>query len=88
MKAVANEMRVPLIDLHQLSVAYLEKIGEAQGNTLGATKKDASGNTVPDKTHFNLAGSYVFGRIVAEALSREVPELAPYVKQVAATISN
>lgn len=84
MKTVAAEEHVPLIDLHSLSVAHLEKIGEAQGNTLGATKKDANGNTVPDKTHFNLAGSYVFGRILAEALAQTIPELRPYVRPVAA----
>jgi lysophospholipase L1-like esterase len=85
MKQVAAEMHVPLIDLHQLSQTYLEKIGEAAGNKLGATKKDANGNTVPDKTHFNLAGSYVFGRMVAEAMGRTVPELAQYVKPVPAS---
>ncbi|HEX5127975.1 MAG TPA: rhamnogalacturonan acetylesterase, partial [Rhodocyclaceae bacterium] len=84
MKAVAAEMNVPLIDLHTLSQDYLEQIGEVKGNTLGATKLDGKGNTVPDKTHFNLAGSYVFGRIVAEAMARTVPELAQYVKPVAA----
>lgn len=86
MKQVAAEMKVPLIDLHTLSQDYLEKIGETEGNTLGATKKDNQGNTIPDKTHFNLAGSYVFGRIVAVAMAQAVPELAPYVKPQAAKV--
>lgn len=84
MKKVAAEMHVPLIDLHELSQSYLEKIGEAAGNKLGATKTDSEGNTIPDKTHFNTAGSYVFGRMVVEAMGRTVPELARYVKPVPA----
>lgn len=84
MKKVAAEMNVPLIDLHQLSQDYLEKIGQPEGRKLSTTKKDANGETVQDKTHFNLAGSYVFGRMVAEAMGRTVPELAHYVTPEAA----
>jgi lysophospholipase L1-like esterase len=80
MKKVAEEMQVPLLDLHTLSVERMEALGEVEGHKLGLTKLDAEGKTVPDKTHFNLAGSYVFGRIVAEGMARTVPELAPYVK--------
>lgn len=82
-RAIAAEQHVPLIDLQQLSIAKLEQIGEAEGNKLGLTKV-VKGETVPDKTHFNLAGSYVFGRITAEAMARAVPELARYVKPEAA----
>lgn len=85
MKAVAADMQVPLIDLHQISQAYFEKLGEADANKLGATKKDDQGNTVPDRTHFNRDGSYVLGRMVAEAMGQAVPELATYVKPQAAT---
>lgn len=84
MKKVATEMCVPLIDLHTLSQTYFERLGETEAHKLGATKKDGDGNTVPDKTHFNLHGSYVLGRMVAEAMAKDVPELAPYVKPEAA----
>ncbi|WP_018609602.1 rhamnogalacturonan acetylesterase [Uliginosibacterium gangwonense] len=80
MKAVAAEMNVPLIDLHQISQDYFEKLGETEANKLGATKKDMNGQTIPDKTHFNLDGSYALGRLVAEAMGRAVPALAAYVK--------
>jgi lysophospholipase L1-like esterase len=80
MKKVAQEEQVPLIDLHALSLAKMEALGEKEGHKLGPTKKDKDGNTVPDKTHFNLEGSYVFGRIVAEALGQTVPELASHIK--------
>lgn len=86
MKKVAAEEHVPLIDLQADSIAYLNTMTETQANALGITKKDAAGNTIPDKTHLNAAGSYVFGRIVAVDLSKAVPTLAQYVRPVAATL--
>ncbi len=62
------------------SIAYLDTLTEAQANALGITKKDAQGNTVPDKTHLDADGSYVFGRIVAADLGKAVPALARYVR--------
>ncbi len=79
MRGVAHEMNVPLIELHNESIAYLEKIGEAGGTKLGITKKDTDGKTIPDKTHLNWQGSYIFGRIVAVDLVRAVPGMKKYV---------
>ena len=84
MKKVAAEEHTPLIDLQADSIAYLDTLTEAQGQALGITKKDAQGNTVPDKTHLNPEGSYVFGRMVAVDMGKAVPPLAPFVKRVAA----
>lgn len=84
MKKVAEEDKVPLLDLHSLSLAKMEQLGEVEGHKLGPTKKDAEGRTVPDKTHFNRAGSFVFGRIVAEGIAQVVPELAKHVRPEAA----
>jgi lysophospholipase L1-like esterase len=86
MKKVAKKMHVPLIDLHADSMAYLNTLTEAQGLALGPTKKDAEGKTVPDKTHVNYEGAYVFGRIVAVDMGKAVPALAQYVRPVAATL--
>jgi lysophospholipase L1-like esterase len=83
MKKIAAREHLPLIDLQADSIAYLNSITEAQGNDLGITKKDAQGNTIPDKTHLNYAGSYVFGRIVATDLAKAVPALASYVRPAA-----
>ena len=76
---VAAEMHVPLIDLQRESIAYLDKVGADAGNKLGITKKDAQGKTVPDKTHLNWQGSYVFGRMVAVDLGKVVAALEQYV---------
>jgi lysophospholipase L1-like esterase len=85
MKRVAAEMKVPIIDLHRDSIAYLDKIGEKEGNTLAITKKDDDGKTIFDKTHLDWKGSYIFGRIVAVDMGKAAPELAKYVKPEAAT---
>jgi lysophospholipase L1-like esterase len=85
-KRVAAEMKVPLIDLHRDSIAYLDGIGEKEGNTLAITKKDDDGKTIFDKTHLDWKGSYVFGRIVAVDMGKTVPELAKYVKPQPATL--
>lgn len=79
MKKVAAETNVPLIDLQTESIAYLDKAGETAGNKLAMTKKDTDGKTIPDKTHLNWAGSFVFGRMVAVDLAHAAPELAKYV---------
>jgi lysophospholipase L1-like esterase len=84
MKKVAAEMKVPLIDLQAESIAYLDKIGEAEGNKLAITKKDDAGKTIFDKTHLDYAGSYAFGRMVAVDLGKAVPELKKYVRPEAA----
>jgi lysophospholipase L1-like esterase len=79
MRGVAHEMKVPLIELQDESIAYLDQIGEAEGSKLGITKKDTDGKTIPDKTHLNWQGSYVFGRMVAVDLGRALPKMKKYV---------
>ena len=86
MRKVAADMNVPLIELQNESIAYLESIGEEAGHKFEITKKDATGATIYDKTHFNWAGSYVFGRMVAVDLGKAVPELKKYVRPEAAKL--
>jgi lysophospholipase L1-like esterase len=83
---VAADMKVPLINLQAESIAYLEKIGEAEGNKLAITKKDDAGKTIFDKTHLDWAGSYVFGRMVAVDLGDVVPALKADVRARAAVL--
>jgi len=86
MRSVAREMKVPLIELQNESIAYLNNVGERSANGLSITKKDTDGKTIFDKTHLNWRGSYVFGRMVADDLGKAVPELAPYVRKTAADL--
>jgi lysophospholipase L1-like esterase len=86
MRRVAAEMKVPLIELQDESIAFLEKGGEQAGHQYEITKKDATGATIFDKTHLDWAGSYVFGRMVAVDLGKAVPELRQYVRPAAAEL--
>lgn len=85
-RRVAASMHVPLIDLQRESITYLDRVGPTAGNALGITKKDVDGKTILDKTHLNWEGSYVFGRMVAVDLGKEVPALQQYVLPNAATL--
>jgi len=86
MKRVAVEMKVPVIDLQRDSIAYLDRVGEKAANELAITKKDKDGRTSVDKTHLNWEGSYVFGRMVAVDMGKEVPGLGRYVRPTAAPL--
>ena len=86
MRGVARGMKVPLIELQNESIAYLDKAGEDAGDKLAITKKDADGKTIFDKTHLNWQGSYVFGRMVAVDLGKAVPALRKYVWPTAAPL--
>ncbi len=86
MTNVARQMHVPLIDLHDQSIAYLDKVGQAAGDKLSITKKDDSGKTLFDETHINWEGSYVFGRMVAVGLGKAVPSLEKYVRATPAKL--
>ena len=88
MRSVAKEVKVPLIDLQADSIAYLDNVGEAEGNKLAITKKDDDGKTIFDKTHLDWAGSYVFGRMVAVDLGKAAPELAKYVRSEPAKLDD
>ena len=72
-KKLATEKQVPLIDLHALSIAYVEKIGPAEAAKLNPLKPDGTADT----THLDSAGRAVFARLVVEDLRRVVPALAP-----------
>ena len=86
MRKIATEMNVPLIELQNESISYLESVGEEAGHKFEITKKDGTGATIYDKTHFNWAGSYVFGRMVAVDLGKVAPELKQYVRPEAAKL--
>lgn len=75
-RKVAQEKKVPLIDLNARSAAWCEKIGPAATAKYNPHKKDGS----PDTTHLNPEGRLIFGRMVAEELRGAVPELVAYLR--------
>jgi polygalacturonase/lysophospholipase L1-like esterase len=79
-KKLAAEKRVPLIDLHALSIASINAMGREKSDELGKWKADGKGGQVMDYTHLGERGSEVMGQLVADELRKIEPELAVYVK--------
>ena len=75
-RAIAGEKRVPLVDLHAISLADAETAGDEVWADL--SPRDDKGQV--DRTHLNTKGSEVVGRMVVEELRRVVPELAPLLR--------
>ncbi len=75
-KRVAAEKKVPVIDLHTLSIAYCEKLGPER--TAALNFPDPSGKI--DTTHLQGDGRVIFARLVVDELRRVVPALAPVLR--------
>ena len=71
-RILAAEKKVPLVDLHAISLADAENAGDDVWADL--SPRDAQGQV--DRTHLNVKGSEVVGRMVVEALCKVVPDLA------------
>ncbi|RYC65162.1 hypothetical protein CHU98_g1032 [Xylaria longipes] len=69
--AAAQTAGATCLDLNAASLAYVEAIGQDAAQAY---------NLIPtDTTHLNDWGSVVFGRIVADLLLQQKPELGPYI---------
>ena len=79
-RTLAAEKKVPLVDLHAISLADAENAGDDVWADL--SPRDDQGQV--DRTHLNVKGSEVVGRMVVEALRKVVPELAPMLRVSAA----
>lgn len=71
-KVVASELDVPLLDLHERSLAYCNQIGPTGCEAISPRKADGG----VDTTHLNQQGSLAIGRLVVEELAKVVPALA------------
>ncbi len=74
-------MNVPLIELHDRSLAVCNALGRDACTALLSTEKPAGGY---DGTHLTPAGSMLMGAIVSTELKRVAPELAAHVRAVPA----
>jgi lysophospholipase L1-like esterase len=72
-KALAQEKKVPLVDLHARSIELLDKLGPEAAAELNPPSKEPGKS---DRTHLSAKGAEVMGKLVAEALRRAEPELA------------
>jgi lysophospholipase L1-like esterase len=68
MKAAAEELNVPVIDLHAMSREFYEALGPSE-----------SAKAFQDGTHHNAYGAYELAKCVAEGIKEQVPLLAAYL---------
>jgi len=72
MKAVGEELHVPVIDLHQMSGELYLKLGQPACLDLA--------NKPGDNTHFNEKGARAMAALVMSELPGAAPELVPLLK--------
>lgn len=84
MKRVGEASNVPVIDLCQMSVDYLNSIGSEESKLIylwaapGAYPDGAYADGVSDNTHLQEYGATIYARLVSDAiLASDRPELAP-----------
>jgi lysophospholipase L1-like esterase len=84
-RSVANERKVPLIDMHRSSERLIVDFGVERSKKLflhlPANKYEAYPNGLEDNTHFSAYGAHILAAVVAEELVRLLPKLKPYVKR-------
>ena len=71
-QAVANESKVPFIDLNTISIAHHNQIGPE-----ASVEYNYEGT---DRTHFSTAGGKAIAGLVIEELKTAAPELTEYLK--------
>jgi pectinesterase len=85
-RRIAQEMKVPLVELQQRSLDFYEQLGRSAMEILSPVRSGApaapvfDGTVGFDGTHLNSEGSVAIGAIVASELRRAVPELASSVR--------
>jgi lysophospholipase L1-like esterase len=75
-KKVAEEEKVPLVDLFARSVELLEKLGPAAADEFNPPAKAGRA----DRTHLNEKGAEVMTGVIVEELRRVAPDLARLLK--------
>ncbi len=90
-KELGPVLKVPVIDLHQLSIDLYDKLGKAEVDTMSMNynpdpaAKVPPGTPIPalrpvDGTHFDQKAPQVIGKLVADEFIKVCPELAPNFK--------
>jgi|GEM_PF-1867309 len=69
---VAKELKLPFLDLHQISIAHHNQIGPEASMTYNFKEGDL--------THFNRKGAEASAGLILEELKTVLPDVASYVK--------
>jgi lysophospholipase L1-like esterase len=82
-RRVAEQEGVTFVDLLSMSNSMLSKMTQEQADAFNAAAHSdqvaENGKSQPDRTHLNAEGQRVFGRMVADNVSRWLVELGPDV---------
>lgn len=80
-KQAAANTKAAVIDLNAVSKKYVQAIGKTEATKLDADYRDArDAATAKDNTHLNAHGSAIFGRMVADLIVGQIPDLVKWFK--------
>ncbi len=84
MRQVGKEQKVPVIDLHAMSLKFYAAMGP-EGSTKAfvhypANRFPNQDKALKDDTHHNIYGAYELARCVVEGIKEEVPGLAKHLR--------
>jgi pectinesterase len=79
-RAVAAELKVPLLDLHARSIEQLNQLGPEAAVAFDAKPKNPA---TPDKTHLSEKGAEETAKLVAGEIQKNVPDLAKLLQSPA-----
>jgi pectinesterase len=77
---IAAEKNIPLVDLHARSIELCEELGREKCYEFSPVKT-INGTNTNDNTHLKPNGSVFFARLVVDELRKNVPELAPVLRE-------
>ncbi len=84
-RRVAEELKVPLIDMHRKSEAVLTNLGAEKSRTLFLQLKAGENSNYPkgieDNTHFNPVGAQEMARLAVEGIKEQKINLRKYLKK-------
>ena len=77
-RKIAAEKNVPLIELHDRSREYYERVGKAEVEKFSPIKTVDGTNSI-DGTHLAGVGRVLMARLVVDEVRKKIPELAPHL---------
>ena len=81
---VAKELNVPFVDMNKLTHDLVQGLGAEASKKLFMWMPEGVYAACPkgrqDNTHLNVYGARTIAKITVEAIAKEVPALAPYVR--------
>jgi len=84
-RQVGAKQNVPVIDLHRMSLAFYEALGETDSKRAfvhyPANTFPRQATPLKDDTHHNTYGAYELARCVVEGIRSAVPELAKHLRK-------